>query len=521
MPAASSLWDAPAQTIELRDYQLAAIEELRARWAAGERKVILCAPTGSGKTVIGAELMRKVWESGSRTIFECDRLALVDQTSAMLRSYGVPHGITQADRTHAGENIVIASAQTLDKRTMPAAQLRIVDEAHTIRAGTVKRLEAETQYAVGLTATPLTPGMGDVWDGIINVATTTALTEEGHLVPPRIYAGVHADMDGAPLSGGEFTARAVEERGAVIIGDIVQNWERRTREHFGSAVKTLVFSATVAHGEQICAEFARAGYDFRQISYRDRDRAARGALIDDFKRDDPGSVMGLVSCEALAKGFDAPNALCLVNAREYRKSIASHIQQLGRVLRTHPGKEYALVLDHTQNTRGFLDQTLRIWDEGVSELQKGRKAKSTVRKEGKDQPGIECKCGMILMHGENPCPGCGHERRRLSTVEHVEGTLEEIDIGGRRALGEVDVEGIGAGSSPGLKRSLWHSICAEVHAQGGGNKRALAVYRDWMGEWPPYGSAWLPEDANRDARVLAKINRLTKAWWARQRKRYG
>ena len=60
-----------------------------------------------------------------------------------------------------------------------------------------------------------------------------------------------------------------------------------------------------------------------------------------------------MSCEALAKGFDVPDVLCLIGARPYRKSLAAHIQQIGRVMRPSPGKEFALVLDFAGNVHGF------------------------------------------------------------------------------------------------------------------------------------------------------------------------
>ena len=522
MTSPSSLFDAAAVPLVLRDYQEAAIAELRSRWARGVRKVMVEAPTAAGKTVIAAALMAKTWESGSRTVFVCDRLTLVKQTADKLREHGIPFGVVQGDR-HYGQSdrIIVASAQTLEKRSWPESDLLIIDEAHAIRKVTTARLGEHKGYAVGLSATPLTPGLDEIWDGIITVATTTALTEQGWLVPARIYAGVHADMTGAPMTGGEFTARGVEERGAVIIGDIFENWERRTKDHFGGRVKTLVFSATVPHGEQICAEFQRHGVDARQISYLDRDRAAREALIEDFKSGEPGSVMVLVSCEALTKGFDAPNVMCLVNAREYRKSIASHIQQLGRGLRMHPGKEYVLVLDHTQNTRGFLDQTLDIWDNGVGELPSKARKRDTVRKEGEDRDGVECQCGMILAGRENPCPGCGFERKRVSTVEHVPGTLGEIDISRTpNGIADVDVAALASSSSTAEKRALWRSICDEIERSGsGGEKRALAIYREWMEEWPPYGAGYSPRGDFLDKRVRTRISNMTKAYWARQRGR--
>lgn len=64
-------------------------------------------------------------------------------------------------------------------------------------------------------------------------------------------------------------------------------------------MKTLVRSATVAHGEEICRAFQSAGYDFRQASYRTSDDAAV-RMVEDFRR---GRFMGLVSVDKFNKGL--------------------------------------------------------------------------------------------------------------------------------------------------------------------------------------------------------------------------
>jgi len=80
-------------SINLRDYQDASINCLRSNIKAGVKNQILLAPTGAGKTVLGAYLLNEAYGKGRRAIFVCDRISLVNQTSATLDHYGIPHGI--------------------------------------------------------------------------------------------------------------------------------------------------------------------------------------------------------------------------------------------------------------------------------------------------------------------------------------------------------------------------------------------------------------------------------------------
>ena len=67
----------------------------------------------------------------------------------------------------------------------------------------------------------------------------------------------------------------------------------------------------------------------------------RSVKIDGFRA---GRLQGLFSVDALGRGFDVPAASCLLACRPLR-SLATWLQELGRVMRPAPGKGPALVLD--------------------------------------------------------------------------------------------------------------------------------------------------------------------------------
>src|SRR5690349_115358 len=117
-----------AKEIELRDYQVGAVETLRQKIRADQKRLILCAGTGAGKTVIASHLLRQADRKGSYALFLVDRVTLVNQTSATLDSYGIRHGVLQGhhERFAPHENVQVCSIQTLARRRLPRAPDLIV-----------------------------------------------------------------------------------------------------------------------------------------------------------------------------------------------------------------------------------------------------------------------------------------------------------------------------------------------------------------------------------------------------------
>lgn len=423
------------EPIHLRPYQAQAIEQLRDGYRAGHRSQLLVAPCGAGKTIIATSLMAEARNRRTATAFVVDRVSLVDQTSAALERHGIDHGVIQAGhwRRHANEPIQVCSAQTIEKRGFfPGLKLLIVDEAHCMRRQTIDLIRNRTDIRVlGLTATPFASGMDELYSNVVNVTTTDALIEEGFLVPLHVYAAVRPDMSGAKIVAGEWTDKEIEQRGHAIIGDIVAEWVAKTALHFGGPVKTIVFAASVAHGAELCEAFNAAGHKFEQVSYKDGSDERRRELIEEFRKPD-SAITGLVACEVFQRGFDVVDVRCGISARPYRKSFSSHIQQIGRVQRPAPGKQFALWLDHSGNALRFWADQSTLFAQGVQELVAGNPDKKT-RKEAdaeKVERALCCaKCKFLLPRDVTACPACGHERRRRNLVEVEAGVM--VTVGGK------------------------------------------------------------------------------------------
>ena len=478
-----------ATEMGLRPYQCAAIDRLMAGSRAGHRAQLLVAGTGSGKTVLAAYLMRLSAAKRERCVFIVDRVSLVDQTSAVFDRYGIEHGVVQAGhwRRRPCEPVQICSAQTIEKRGFfPDARLIIVDEAHCMRRQTTEMIRSTDAAVVGLTATPFTKGMGAIYSNVVNVSTTDKLIDEGYLVRPIMYAAKSSiDMTGAKTVAGEWTDGEVERRGKIIVGDIVNEWKSKTEQHFGRPVKTIAFSATVDHGDEICRQFQAAGYNFQQVSYRSPS-GHQQAAIEEFRKPD-SSIVGLVSCEVFSRGFDVPDILCGISARPYRKSFANHIQQLGRIMRPAPGKTSPIWLCHSLNAIRFHERTLELWANGVSELDDGeREAGDRPEPGAREIADLSCAgCGFVLPSPSiATCPACGLERRRRSLVEVTPGEMQRLE--------PQQTKQPAAKEAPGYldnKGSVWRQICVlaterKNHDVEAARRWALAQYRNIYGEWP-------------------------------------
>jgi len=71
---------------------------------------------------------------------------------------------------------------------------------------------------------------------------------------------------------------------------------------------------------------------------------------DMFERFRSGTTKIISSINTMDTGVDLPACSCIIDARP-TKSVIRNVQGLGRGLRTAPGKDNLIILDHAGNTR--------------------------------------------------------------------------------------------------------------------------------------------------------------------------
>jgi superfamily II DNA or RNA helicase len=380
-------------------------------------------------------IMQEAAKEGKRVAMILDRIVLVEQTSMRLSKYEIPHGVLQGThwRYRPYEPIQICSIQTLARKDdIPKFDMIIVDEAHVNYKTTVDYINANPDMKViGLTATPFTKGLADVYTNVIGAQPMSNLVEDGWVVPMKVYIAKEIDMTGAVKNSfGEWDARDASERGLKIVGDVVSEWVKKTYEIYGEPRKTIVFCAGVEHGKELVRQFAQAGYNFVSISYKEDDEFKR-QTIEDFARPDT-NIHGLVATDILTRGFDVSDVHIGVSARPFSKSFSSHVQQIGRVLRPHEGKEFGTWLDHSGNFLRFRNDWDDLYHDGVTELKAGGE---TVKREPTEREKKEAKCPKCLAlwtSKDNTCSSCGHVRQSLASITSIAGKLEELQESNRK-----------------------------------------------------------------------------------------
>jgi len=423
--------------LTLREHQLEVVQKIKEGFEQGHTRQLLYAPTGFGKTEVAMSIMKTVSDDYKKTAMVLDRIVLIDQTSMRLSKYGIEHGVMQAKhwRERPHERIQICSAQTLERRSsFPDIELLIIDECHIARTKTTEFIKNNPHIRViGLTATPFTKGLGDIYTHVVGATPTGDLIEKGWLTKLRVFIAKEIDMTGVTKMAGEWSANDTTKRGMQITGDIVNEWVKKTHEVFGGPRKTIVFCSGVDHGRDLVKQFADAGFNFVSISYKEDDQYKKD-MIEEFSKPD-SEIHGLIATDILTRGFDVPDVMIGVSARPFSKSFSSHVQQMGRVMRPHEGKEFGLWLDHSGNFLRFRKDWDRVFYEGVTELKDSAVEKAKKEPTDKEKKEAVCPaCKVLWTFPDNKCGACGFTKAQKTHVDMVNGELLELVASNKQAV---------------------------------------------------------------------------------------
>ena len=413
--------------IKLRDYQTAGVNEIRARFRAGDRNVLYQLATGGGKTIVFSYITEGAAKKGNRVLILVHRQELIRQTSASLTEIGVPHGIIAPGYTPSWDHVQVASVQTLvnrmDKIHIP--NLIIVDECHHAIKSTQwgKVLTRyDKSHVLGVSATParlsgegLGVEAGGFFESMVSGPAMSELIERGYLSRPRVFAPpIGADFSSLKMRMGDFVQGEVEELmdKPVITGCAVEHYRKLC-----DGVPAIAFCASVRHAEHVAEQFRAAGYRSASIDGTMQSQE-RKQKISDLGN---GGIQILTSCQIISEGTDIPIVSAAILLRP-TASLTLFLQQCGRALRPFPGKEYATILDHVGNVRrhGMIDDN-RTWD---------LNGERTRKKKKEDDPDIkttQCEECYAVFTPAPACPFCGHVRQvSARELQQMAGELEEI-----------------------------------------------------------------------------------------------
>mmetsp|Transcript_28000 Transcript_28000/g.90279 ORF Transcript_28000/g.90279 Transcript_28000/m.90279 type:complete len:658 (+) Transcript_28000:35-2008(+) len=363
------------QLTTLRPYQAEAVAALES--AVGNPLYVL--PTGGGKTVVLAELVRR-WEAkGLRTLYLVHRREIFDQTLEKLGTVGVEPEVIAAhrrrkqqrqelvdDSNDASSNdqaslTTLATVQTLVRRGNVERDFDrvVVDEAHHATATTWQTVLKKFPGArrIGATATPFRldgAPLGDSFDSIVEGPTIRDLASFGHLVLPRYRRKKLIEVSNVRISTSSRNgSRDYEESelstvarvaNDAVADDVAANLGDR---------RAIAFAVDVDHSRSLAAAFRRKGY---AVAHVDSSTTAE-ARNDVFRRfrdfgsssDDAGPQI-ICNCEIATEGFDAPACSAVILARP-TKSKGLFLQMSGRGLRPHAQKKDCLFFDFADQLR--------------------------------------------------------------------------------------------------------------------------------------------------------------------------
>lgn len=407
--------------MQLRPYQRESIDALYEHWQEGGGNGLIVIPTGGGKSLIIATLLREIM-----TTWPLMRVGMVTHSKELISQNfselikvwpQAPAGIYSAGigRRDTRHPILFCGVQSVWNKTdlIGRFDLLLIDEAHLISrsASTMygKFLDALKQRQpdlriVGLTATPyrldsgrLDKGPDRLFDKIVYEANVADLIADGYL-SPLISKATHAEIstEGVHRRGGEFIPGELEA--AAMAGDLVERAAAEIVARGATRRAWLAFCTGVDHATAVRDAIRRHGISAEAID-GGMPAKERDGIIQSFRH---GGIRCLTSVNVLSIGFNVPHVDMVALLRP-TESTGLYIQQVGRGFRRAPGKENALILDFAGNVRkhGPVDAVLTPGrPKGSGE---GREAEAEVR--AKACP----NCETLVPNRVMLCPDCGHE----------------------------------------------------------------------------------------------------------------
>ena len=348
-------WDIPEFTYYPFQEQL--IEQ-----ALNNKRGVIKAPTGSGKTLIIAGLIKAL--AGRKMVLLFNAKQLLTQTYDFLtKTCGLDNiGLCFGEGYIYGD-IMLCTVQSVDKileTHLEETEVLMVDECHEFANGrtTLAAIQSfsKAAYRYGFTATPPSDSipahnLEGAFGSIIESVSTSGLVETGKLTKPIIY-----------LVNRNYTASGLDDDKSyleIYENYIVNNDERNDKirkivnevRKRSKRARILILTKSLAHGRALedllgeSCEFLEGansiGERYKAIS---RFRGSRSARI-------------LIGTKILQTGINIEEITHFINARGMKSEIAT-LQALGRALRRHDSKDRVYVYDFLDKEKYLRDHSL-------------------------------------------------------------------------------------------------------------------------------------------------------------------
>lgn len=387
--------------MKLRPYQNIAIKAMKMHMNEKHKRLILCSPTGSGKTVMFSHMARESINKGNKVMILTDRQELMNQTHYALQQFELnPAKIIAGDKKYQDASCYVAMIETMKNRIytplwndlLKQMKLVIFDEAHKTAFDKIFPHLDKEQYVIGATATPIRIGkqtsLSKYYTQIVESVSIQKLIDQGYLAEPNYYT-VPVDLSGVSMYKGEYDAgqmgKAYSDR--KVYGGVISNYLKVC-----PGKKALVFSSNIESSIELCSKMKEVGLPVMHVDSEMRNEERRSILS--WYKNTPDAI--LCNVGILTTGFDDPATEVVILYRA-TTSLALYLQMVGRGSRVTETKKKFTILDFGNNmeTHGPWHED-RIWS-----LDK-RPAKGGVT------PHKKCpNCEYLCHNSFKECPSCG------------------------------------------------------------------------------------------------------------------
>jgi superfamily II DNA or RNA helicase len=329
----------------LREPQVDILNLIRERISAGDKKILVHAPTGFGKTIISYSMIDGAVKKGKRVLFTNHRIQLAQQSRDVFGSLPVSY-LQGSTKEHANYKCLVATLQTVIDTDIDAPDIVIIDEVHYSYEGNLTQSLFDrfpNAIFIGLSATPVTSDgyLLEGFDSIVSKYQTGDLISLGWLTPFVVLAPFRIDLSSVKVSGSDYNAEELE---GVINKDDINNSILSNYLEYASGRKFVGFGVNKKHCIDLCSMFNSFGVPSAVITSETTD-TDRALILSKLKS---GKLKGVFSIEILTAGFDEPTISCVILAMG-TKSWRKYIQCAGRGIRLSDGKKDCILLDFCGN----------------------------------------------------------------------------------------------------------------------------------------------------------------------------
>lgn len=357
-------------TFTLRPYQQEASDKAveffqSKKKITGTNNAIMVLPTGSGKSLVIADIARRL--NDHVLIFQPSK-EILEQNFAKLQSHGVMHCSIFSASFNSKEVSMITFAMIGSVRTKPEFfshfKYVIIDECHGVNAkggmydDFISTLDCKV---LGLTATPYRLSSDGFGGSILKFLTRTRprifsevlyhvqikeLYDSGFLAKMEYFQINLVDTSKLQINstGADFTDKSVQKHYSEI------EFNKKLKEVIERLIKAgrkniLVFTKFVFEAHELSDYFN----GLSEMVSGETPKKERERILSDFKS---GKIKIVCNVGVLTTGFDFPELETIVIARP-TMSLALYYQMVGRGIRPHPSKQSAWIVDLCQIYKRF------------------------------------------------------------------------------------------------------------------------------------------------------------------------